>query len=105
MSYLISAQNAVGTGRGGTSYSMYWSNVSYVHVESSGNSASATLLASPNGVDRWMAVTSWALGVNATATAQIASFFPFVMGRVDWVSGDALTGTVTMQYVGRLQGA
>ena len=101
--YLISGQNKVGTGVGATgAKAMFWSDKIYVHIDCSGNSASASILASPDGASRWLNITSWAIGVNATATAQLTAMYPFVIGQVDWVSGAANTGTVTMQVVGRL---
>ncbi len=98
---IFSAMDATGSG---TARATYWSNVSYVHIDCSGNSASATLVASPDGCGRWMEVTSWAMGPSTTATAQVVSFFPFVNAHLDWVSGAARTGTVTFYCCGRLQG-
>lgn len=95
--YLLSGQNF--TGSGSAQLATYWSDMAYVLVESSGNSASASLMANVSDDTRtWMKVTSWAIGVNATATAQISSFFFKVRAQVDWVSGATNTGTVYFQY-------
>ena len=98
--YLISARSEVGTGRYGPQRTQGVGG--YFLVECSGNSASATLLASPHGGGHWMPVTACALGAGQTATGQILDMWlPYVMGRVDWVSAGTLAGTVTMIYVPR----
>lgn len=110
MPYLISGQNVTGTGsgvlpRGGVQQfvgplHVEWADRAFVMLETSGNSASATLWGNA-GDNRWMAVTSWSGGVGTTATAQITSFFYSVCATVDWVSGGSRTGTVYMQYAPR----
>lgn len=105
MALLMSAQNVAGTAsgrKGEFGQSMFRSDVGYVHIDCSGNSASATLLASPDGASRWMAVTSWAMGPGTTATAQVQSFLPYVAAQLEWASGGTRTGTVTFYYDGRL---
>jgi hypothetical protein len=102
---IFTAMNQTGSG---TARAMYWSDKGYVHIDCSGNSASATLWASPDGNGKWMSVTSWALGQNVTATAQVASFLPYVNASLDWVSagtgGNSPTAKVSFYFAGRLQG-
>lgn len=71
----------------------------YFLVACSGNSASASLQVSPNGVDFWMPITSLNLGAGVTATAQIFDMlYPAIRGTVDWVSAGTNVATVTMFY-------
>lgn len=100
MAILMNAQNAVGTASG--AHSMFRSDVGYVHIDCSGNNATASLLASPDGDTRWVSVTSWAMTAGTTATAQVLSFLPYVNAQLDWVSAGTRTGTVTFYYDGRL---
>lgn len=102
MAWLISGQNVTGTGSaaGQASIATYWSDVAYVFVESSANSASASLWASPDpAYGGWLQITAWAL--KGTATAQLTSFYPYLRAQVDWASGGTNTAKVNLQVVGR----
>lgn len=94
---LVSAQNATGTGVG--RLTALWNGggygAGYWFSECSGNSASATFLGSHNGTN-WLAITSTALGLNATGSGQWSGYYPYLAARVDWVSGAANTGTVNL---------
>lgn len=102
MAFLISGQNVTGTGSAQNNASLagYWSDKGYVFIECSGNSASASIWASPDPANGdWMQITGWALGVNTTATAQLSAYYPFVAAQVDWISGGARTALVNLQVV------
>lgn len=103
MAFLVSGQSVTGTGsaQGFASLDGRWSDRGYVMLECSGNSASASVWCSPDAanVGDWLLVTAWALGVNATATAQLTSYYPTVAAQVDWISGGARTALVNLQVV------
>lgn len=95
---LLNAQNATGTGavritalwNGGGYGAGYW------YGTCSGNSASATFLGSHDGTT-YLPITSTAMGVGVTGTGQWSGYYPYLAARVDWVSGAANTGTVTLK--------
>ena len=95
---LISGQNATGTGAG--RLTALWNGGGYGagfwFSQCSGNSASATFLGSHEGAS-WMPITAVALGLNATGSGQWSGYYPYIAARVDWVSGAANTGTVTLR--------
>ena len=95
--WLLSANNAIGTG---SALGALAKNYGYVVVWASGNSASANLLGSIDSAN-WSQITAWSLGADTTATAQVTGYFPYLAGRVSWVSAEgAASGTVWMQGAG-----
>lgn len=83
--WLLSGVSATGTGSGMDSRQFA---IGFVQGNISGNSASATLLASYDSAT-WMAVTSWATGtvsVVAPFSAQLSQYYPYLAARVDFVS-------------------
>lgn len=109
MAYLISGQSVTGTGVDVFPALVNWSDMAYTVIESSGNSASASIWGNVSDDNRtWMKITGWAVGVNSTATAQITSFFYKVQAQVDWVSagtgGNSNTAKVYLQYAPRRMG-
>ena len=95
--YLLSAQNATGTGRAIDARSIRGGyGAGFYMFQTSGNSASADFLVSHDSAT-WFSLTATSLGLNATGIGQFSGYYPFVAGRVTWVSGAANTGTVTLQ--------
>jgi hypothetical protein len=83
--WLISGQSATGTGVGMDSRPY---SVGYVYCNFSGNSASASILASHNSAT-WMVVTSYYTGqltADCQFTAQLNAYYPYLAGRVSFVS-------------------
>lgn len=97
MTQLLSAVVAGRTGTGLRLMDNYTTHL-YVHVEGSGNSASAALLASPSTTPlRYLTVTAWAVGATQSATAQLTGFYPNLVASVTWVSAAAGgTGSVNL---------
>ena len=90
---------AVGTG---TAIAAYQADRTFLYWTVSGNSASASVWASPDGAAGWIQITAFTgNGIGATATAQLTALYPFIVGQIDWVSGGTRTASVTMHIVPR----
>lgn len=96
--YLISGRNTTGTAQAvdargyvGAGYAQWWS---------SGNSASASILASYDSAS-WMLVSGMGIAVNGSGIAQLSGNYPYLAGRVDnaynnsW-GASAITARVTL---------
>lgn len=98
MLYTLVSANVAGSG---TAQDLRQSDKVFAYLEVSGQPASASILGSPDGV-KWLVVTAWTgQAIGTTATAQLAGFYPYLMGQVDWVSGGTRTANVNMALVGR----
>lgn len=93
--FLLSGQNFQGSG---TAQSFRWSDKTYFYVSAAGNSATATLYASPDGASHWLPIT--AIAVKGTASAQLTGFYPYILAEATWISG----GTVTAQLYVAVEG-
>lgn len=73
-------------------------NVAYLTLQSVGASANVTLQASHDSTG-WVDVATYTAQTGVTATAQIAGYYPYVRGIVNFAySGAAGTGQPLMHY-------
>ena len=99
--WLVSGQSATGTAQGMDSRPY---SVGYLQANFSGNSASASLLASYDSAT-WMVVTRYYTGqmtADSRFTAQLNAYYPFLAGRVDFVSASGGVTAAVWMHVTRI---
>jgi hypothetical protein len=89
--WLVSAQNISGTGQGLDARAH--GGQGFFMIRSSGNPSTADILGSLDSAT-WFLATATAMAAGGTATGQWSSYYPYIAGRVTWVSGGTRTASV-----------